>query len=121
MERRRERPRESRRQVVLAAGERAEGPQGGHGECPSLRQTALPPRPSPLPAHHAQVVHEAGPVGPNVGRRTGQRLHADLLAAVQLPDGAHYHMHGVKHQGRRQLQGDGRGRQRWGRTGEEAA
>lgn len=53
----------------------------------------------PTAPHHAQVVHEAGPVGPNVGRRTGQRLHADLLAAVQLPDGTHHHMHGVKHQG----------------------
>lgn len=92
----------------LIAGERAEGPQGGHSECPSLRRAALPPRPSPLPAHHAQVVHEAGPVGPNVGRRTGQWLHADLLAAVQLPDGTHHHVHGVKHQGCRQL-GGGRG------------
>ena len=48
-------------------------------------------------------------MGPNVGRRTGQRLHTDLLAAVQLPDGTHHHMHGVKHQGSRQLGGG-----RWG-------
>lgn len=117
MERRRKRPRESRRGVGLVAGERAEGPQGGHSECPSLRWTALPPRPAPLPAHHAQVVHEAGPMGPNVGRRTGQRLHAYLLAAVQLPHGAHHHVHGVKHQGRRQL---GWGAE-VGQEGEEAA
>lgn len=52
-------------------------------------------------------------MGPNVGRRTGQWLHTDLLAAVQLPDGAHHHMHGIKHQGSRQLSGG----QGWGGTG----
>lgn len=33
-----------------ARGQRGQGPQGGHSECPSLRQTALPPSPprSPL-------------------------------------------------------------------------
>lgn len=77
------------------------GVRGGHSECPRARGRLPPPWPTPLRAHHAQVVHKAGPVGPNVGRRTGQRLHADLLAAVQLPDGAHHHMHGVKHQGSR--------------------
>ena len=95
-----------------AQGEQEEGARvggGGTGQgarrvdtvstAPPPRQAATPPRPSPLPAHHAQVVHEAGPVGPNVGRRTGQRLHTDLLAAVQLPDGAHHHVHGVEHQG----------------------
>lgn len=32
-----------------------------------------------------------------------QRLHADLLTAVQLSHGAHHHMNRVEHQGRRQL------------------
>lgn len=90
--------------------------QRGHGvDTVSLPSEAGCPAPSALPllAHHAQVVHEAGPMGPNVGRCTGQRLHADLLAAVQLPDSAYHHVHGIKHQGSRQL---GRG-QRWGGAG----
>lgn len=52
-------------------------------------------------------------MGPNVCRCTGQWLHTDLLAAVQLPDGTHHYVHGIKHQGSRQL----REGQRWDGTG----
>lgn len=62
------------------------------------------PRPQCACAHHAQVVHEAGSVLPDERGGAAERLHADLLTAVQLPHGAHHHVNGVKHQGRRQLE-----------------
>lgn len=87
--------------VGLEVRERAKGQKVDTVSPPLV--AGLSPSALPLPAHHAQVVHEAGPMGPNVGRRTGQWLHTDLLAAVQLSDGAHHHMHSIKHQGSRQL------------------
>lgn len=63
---------------------------------------------SSSPAHHAQVVHQAGAVLPDLGRAAGQGLHADLLAPVQLLHGAHHGVHGVKQQGGGELRGKGR-------------
>lgn len=40
---------------------------------------------------------------PDLGRATGQRLHADLLAAVQLLHGAHHGVHSIEQQGRGEL------------------
>lgn len=48
--------------------------------------------------YHAQVVHEAGPVLPDLRRGAAERLHSDFLTAVQLPHRPHHHMHRVEHQ-----------------------
>ena len=57
----------------------------------------------PTAPHHAQVVHEAGAVLPDLGRAAGQGLHTDLLAAVQLLHRGHHSIDGIKQQGRGQL------------------
>lgn len=80
------------------------------------RDLCQPPRVHPSlpasssPAHHAQVVHQAGAVLPDLGRAAGQGLHADLLAPVQLLHGAHHGVDGVKQQGGGELRGKGRER-----------
>lgn len=86
--------------------EKAEEGQGRHSQCPCLRRLLLPATSMPFAlAHHAKVVHEAGPMRPNVGRSAGQWLNANLLASVQLSDSAYHHVHSVKHQGCGQLSG----------------
>lgn len=74
---------------------------------------------APVAPHHTQVVHEAGAVLPDLGRAAGQRLHADLLAAVELLHGGDHGVDSVKQQGRGQLGGGGRraGGQRRGGPG----
>ena len=57
----------------------------------------------PTAPHHAQVVHEAGAVLPDLGRAAGQGLHTDLLAAVQLLHRGHHSIDGIKQQCRGQL------------------
>lgn len=49
--------------------------------------------------HHAQVVHEARAMLPDLGRAAGQGLHADLLAPVELLYRGHHSIDGVKQQG----------------------
>lgn len=65
---------------------------------------------SSSPAHHAQVIHQAGAVLPDLGRAAGQGLDADLLAPVQLLHGAHHGVDGVEQQGGGELRGKGRER-----------
>lgn len=48
--------------------------------------------------YHAQVVHQAGPVLPDLRRGAAERLHSDFLTAVQLPHRPHHHMHRIEHQ-----------------------
>lgn len=57
------------------------------------------PAGGPAAPHHAQVVHEAGAMLPDLGRATGQGLHTNLLAAVQLLHCCHHSIDGVKQQG----------------------
>ena len=80
--------------------------------------TAMCAAPVVMATHHAQVVHEAGAVLPDLWRSAAQRLHADLLAAVEFAHGAHHHVHRVEHQRRRELveeEGDVGGSRRWWR------
>lgn len=53
--------------------------------------------------YHAQVVHQTGPMLPDLRRCAAEWLHSNLLTAVQFPHGAHHHMHRVKHQRWREL------------------
>lgn len=48
--------------------------------------------------YHAQVVHQAGPMLPDLRRGAAERLHSDFLTAVQLPHRSNHHMHGIEHQ-----------------------
>lgn len=111
---------------------------GGGPEEQGLEQ-GIPPTPCRAPAapHHAQVVHEARAVLPDLGRAAGQGLHADLLAPVQLLHRSHHSIDGVKQQGRGELgeggqraggaereegmgvKGEGKGRERRKKRGEE--
>ena len=86
---------------------------GGGPEEQGLEPGIPPPTPRRAPAapHHAQVVHEARAVLPDLGRAAGQGLHADLLAPVQLLHRSHHSIDGVKQQGRGEL---GEGGQRAG-------
>ena len=45
---------------------------------------------------------------PDLGRPTGQGLHTNLLAPVQLLHGSHHSIHSIEQQGRRELWGKGR-------------
>lgn len=63
---------------------------------------------APATPYHAQVVHEAGAMLPDLRRATGQGLHTNFLAPVQFLHCRHHSIDSVKQQGRGEL-GEGRG------------
>lgn len=82
-------------------------PRRPAGTGPRTEHPTLPCE-APAAPHHAQVVHEAGAMLPDLGRAAGQRLHADLLAPIELLHRGDHSVDSVKQQGRGQLGAGGR-------------